>query len=140
MIIKYPKGRRWKQRPELRLSGKRKQPPLGVDETVPPGMPGRFCHSLKKWPFQIFCNETNITTFSEFQNYRYVERLSKSPKMAILAISHVIKSMTYKHQIHRFRVFRQSLEISQVFRSEDILISEMISAIVCDCPFIAAIS
>jgi hypothetical protein len=36
----------------------------------------------------------------------------KSPKMAILAISHVIKSMTYKHQIHRFRVFRQSLRIS----------------------------
>jgi len=76
VIIKYPKGRRWKQRPELRLSGKRKQPPLGVDETVPPGMPGRFCHSLKKWPFQIFCNETNITTFSEFQNYRYVGGIS----------------------------------------------------------------
>ncbi len=33
----------------------------------------------------------------------------KSPKMAILAISHVIKSTTYKHQIYRFRVFRQSL-------------------------------
>jgi hypothetical protein len=30
-------------------------------------------------------------------------------KMAILAISHVMKSITYKHQIHRFRVFRQSL-------------------------------
>ena len=40
----------------------------------------------------------------------------KSPKMAILAISHVIKSMTYKHQIHRSRVFRQSLEISKVLK------------------------
>jgi hypothetical protein len=33
----------------------------------------------------------------------------KSPKMAILAISHVMKSITYKDQIHIFRVFRQSL-------------------------------
>jgi len=31
--------------------------------------------------------------------------------MAILAILHVMKSITYKHQIHRFRVFRQSLRI-----------------------------
>jgi hypothetical protein len=31
--------------------------------------------------------------------------------MAILAISHVMKSITYKHQNHRFRVFRQSLRI-----------------------------
>jgi hypothetical protein len=38
----------------------------------------------------------------------------KSPKMAILAISHVIKSITYKHKIHKFRVFRQSLRVSQV--------------------------
>ena len=37
----------------------------------------------------------------------------KSLKMVILAISHVMKSMTYKHQIHRFRVFRQSLELSK---------------------------
>ena len=37
----------------------------------------------------------------------------KSPEMAVLAISHSIKSMTYKHQIHRFRVFRQSLRVSQ---------------------------
>jgi hypothetical protein len=36
----------------------------------------------------------------------------KSQIMAILAISHVMKSITYKHQIHRFRVFRQPLEIS----------------------------
>jgi hypothetical protein len=40
----------------------------------------------------------------------------KSPKMVILAISHVIKSMTYKHQIHRFRVFRQSLRITQLLQ------------------------
>ena len=31
------------------------------------------------------------------------------------------------------------LEKSQVFRSEDILVSQMISVVVCDCPFIAAI-
>ncbi len=36
----------------------------------------------------------------------------KSQIMAILAISHVMKSIAYKHQIHRFRVFRQSLRIS----------------------------
>ena len=29
----------------------------------------------------------------------------KSSKMAILPILHVVKSITYKHQIHRFRVF-----------------------------------
>jgi hypothetical protein len=36
--------------------------------------------------------------------------------MAILAISHVMKSITYKHQIHRFRVFRQSLRITQLWQ------------------------
>ena len=35
----------------------------------------------------------------------------KSPKMAISAISHLIISMTYKRQNHRFRVFRQSLRV-----------------------------
>jgi hypothetical protein len=39
----------------------------------------------------------------------------KSQIMAILAISHVMKSITYKHQNHRFRVFRQSLEIHAFF-------------------------
>ncbi|OEU67242.1 MAG: hypothetical protein BBJ57_06940 [Desulfobacterales bacterium PC51MH44] len=34
----------------------------------------------------------------------------KSPKVAILALSHVMKSDTYKHKNHKFRVFRQSLE------------------------------
>ena len=38
----------------------------------------------------------------------------KSQIMAILAISHVMKSITYKHQIHRFRVFRQSLRNYQL--------------------------
>jgi hypothetical protein len=38
----------------------------------------------------------------------------KSPIMAILAISHVMKSICYKHQVRRFRVFRQSLRVSQV--------------------------
>ncbi len=36
----------------------------------------------------------------------------KSPKVAILALMHVMKSDTYKHQNHKFRVFRQSLGIS----------------------------
>ncbi len=36
----------------------------------------------------------------------------KSPKMAILAISHVMKSTGYEHQNHRFRVFRQFQQIS----------------------------
>ena len=31
--------------------------------------------------------------------------------MAILAIPHVMKSICYKHQIYRFRVFRQSLRL-----------------------------
>jgi len=31
--------------------------------------------------------------------------------MATSAISHLMKSITYKRQNHRFRVFRQSLEI-----------------------------
>ncbi len=34
--------------------------------------------------------------------------------MAILAFPHFMKSICYKHQIHRFRVFRQSLRVSQV--------------------------
>jgi hypothetical protein len=33
--------------------------------------------------------------------------------MAILVISHLMKSITYKHQIYGFRVFRQSLRISK---------------------------
>ena len=32
--------------------------------------------------------------------------------MAILAISHVMKSTGYEHQNHKFRVFRQSLQVS----------------------------
>jgi hypothetical protein len=37
-----------------------------------------------------------------------------TPKMATLSISHFMKSITYKHQDHRFRIFRQSLEVPQV--------------------------
>ena len=37
----------------------------------------------------------------------------KSPKMVISAISYLMKSITYKHQNHRFRVFRQSLRITK---------------------------
>jgi len=38
----------------------------------------------------------------------------KSPKVANLTISHVMKSITYTHQIYRFRVFRRSLRISKL--------------------------
>ena len=38
----------------------------------------------------------------------------KSPKMSDLPISHIMKSISYKHQNRKFRVFRQSLRISQV--------------------------
>ncbi len=41
----------------------------------------------------------------------------KSPKMAILAISRVMKLITYKHQIPSFRVFQQSQQVSQVSQS-----------------------
>jgi len=34
--------------------------------------------------------------------------------MAILQISHVVKSITYRHLIHRFRVFRQSQQLSSI--------------------------
>ncbi len=51
--------------------------------------------------------------FSEgFKSADMLGDCRKSQIMANLAISHVIKSITYKHQIHRFRVFRQSLELS----------------------------
>jgi hypothetical protein len=42
----------------------------------------------------------------------------KSPKMEISEILHSIKSVAYKHQNHRFRVFRQSLEISVVLKAQ----------------------
>jgi len=38
----------------------------------------------------------------------------KSPKVVILAISHVMKSNGYGHQNHKFRVFRQSLQKGQI--------------------------
>jgi len=46
----------------------------------------------------------------------------KSPKMAILAISHVMKSNSYEHQNHKFKVFRQSLQIPTFTRSCDMAI------------------
>jgi hypothetical protein len=51
-------------------------------------------------------------TFMSLKTFDTLGDCRKSLKMVILAISHVMKSMTYKHQIHRFRVFRQSLELS----------------------------
>jgi len=45
----------------------------------------------------------------------------KSPKMAILAISHVMKSNGYEHQNHKFKVFRQSLQENQISLNCDIL-------------------
>ena len=40
----------------------------------------------------------------------------KSPKMVISAISRSMKSITYKHQNYGFRVFRQSLRITQLWQ------------------------
>jgi len=50
------------------------------------------------------------------QNKDILRDCRKSPKMAIFAISHVIKSTAYKHQIYRFRVFRQSLRVPEKCR------------------------
>jgi len=55
----------------------------------------------------------------------------KSPKVAILALSHVMKSDTYKHQNHKFRVFRQSVEISQNFQLSDMCRSIAVIASFC---------
>ena len=41
----------------------------------------------------------------------------KNPKIAILAISPLIKSITYEHQNHKFRVFRQRLRIHVICRN-----------------------
>ena len=41
-----------------------------------------------------------------------LEDCRKSPKVVSLPIWNVVKSITYKHQIFRFRDFRQSLEQS----------------------------
>jgi len=38
----------------------------------------------------------------------------KSPKMPNLPISHSMKSISYKHQNRKFRVFRQSLRVPQL--------------------------
>jgi hypothetical protein len=45
----------------------------------------------------------------------------KSPKITILAISQLIKSITYKHQNYRFKVFRQSLNVSVISTAESYL-------------------
>jgi len=42
----------------------------------------------------------------------------KSPKMAILTILHVMKSSGYECQNYKIMVFRQSLEISQIFKPQ----------------------
>jgi len=38
-----------------------------------------------------------------------------SIKVVILVISNIMKQSGYVHQNHKFRVFRQSLQISQVY-------------------------
>jgi hypothetical protein len=68
-----------------------------------------------------------------FRGFRSTDMLGdcrKSLKMVILAISHVMKSMTYKHQIHRFRVFRQSLEKSAILLFENIWVYLKIYSII----------
>ena len=48
----------------------------------------------------------------------------KSPKRAILAILHVMKSNGYEHQKHKFRVFRQSLQLSAMVQIKSRAISD----------------
>ncbi len=56
-----------------------------------------------------------LFTYPKFRDFLDILRdCRKSPKITILAISQLIKSITYKHQNYRFRVFRQSLNVSQV--------------------------
>jgi hypothetical protein len=45
----------------------------------------------------------------------------KSLKWTILAILHVMKSISYEYQKHKFRVFRQSLQENQISLNFDIL-------------------
>ena len=54
------------------------------------------------------CNVKKIQTGDILRDCR------KSPKMSKLPISHLMKSISYKHQNRKFRVFRQSLRITQV--------------------------
>ena len=60
--------------------------------------------------FKYYGTSCNV---KKFQTGDILRDCRKSQKMAILAFSHVIKSICYKHQIHRFRVFRQSLRVSK---------------------------
>ena len=56
-----------------------------------------------------------ITTFEQtFWIADTLRDCRKSPKRAILAILHVMKSNSYEHQKLKFMVFRQSLQISQI--------------------------
>ena len=54
------------------------------------------------------CNVKKIQTGDILRDCR------KSPKMPNLPISHSMKSMSYKQQNRKFRVFRQSLRVPQV--------------------------
>ena len=97
-----------------------------------------FCQSVNLWnnlwfliwPLPLFntktCGISNICKVEQtpilfgyyfahmkFRDFTdYLRGFRKSPQMAISTISLVIISTTYKHQIYRFRVFRQSLNIS----------------------------
>ena len=51
----------------------------------------------------------------KIQNGDILRDCRKSPKMPNLPISHSMKSMSYKQQNRKFRVFRQSLRVPQVY-------------------------
>jgi len=68
-----------------------------------------WCHvSIAKKEFGFFSQPPII--------YRYyiLRDCRESPKMSNLPISHLMKSIGYKHQSRKFRVFRQSLRVPQV--------------------------
>ena len=63
---------------------------------------------LKFRYYGISCNVKKIQTGDILRDCR------KSPKMPNLPISHSMKSISYKHQNRKFRVFRQSLRNTQL--------------------------
>jgi len=63
----------------------------------------------------LFLFETSSYRNTISKCYKHGDKLRdcrKSPNLAILPISHVMKSNSYEHQNHKLRVFRQSLQLS----------------------------
>ena len=70
----------------------------------------------------------NLPVSQLYKNVMYIER---NPNIAILQICDGYR------KVFSGLIFTELLEKSQLFWFEDILVSQLISAIVCDCSFIA---